>query len=209
MLMSAYARRCGIGVGLLSGAVAVAVTIGLGGAHAGTADQLAGIAVADENSDSTELLIIASTNFGDAKDIITGIDTSELSGELLSVVEGFHRQPDILDRAVDILDDKLMPAESGILTHAGSMSDLIDQLFFAPLNQQWADAGQSMLDATQAFESAIADGSIADAVSAELQILGVDFFQLIPAAFASIPVVWIGSLFDDTVDASGLFDFGF
>jgi hypothetical protein len=58
-----------------------------------------------------------------------------------------------------------------------------------------------MLSAAQAFDTAIADGSLSDAVSAQLQILGVDFFPLIPAAIASIPVVWIGSHFGDAIDA--------
>ncbi|AEF35681.1 MULTISPECIES: hypothetical protein [Mycolicibacter] len=207
--MSAYGRRFGVGVGLVSGAVAVAVTVGLGGAHAGAADQLAGIAVAGENADSTELLIIASTNFGDASDVITGIDTSELSGTLLSAVEAMHRFPSIMDRAVDIIDDKLAPAEATILEHSGSMSSLIDQLFFAPLNQQWADAGESMLDASQAFESAVAEGSMADTMSAGFQMLGINFGEVIPLALASAPVVWIGSLFDDAVAMTDFFDFGF
>lgn len=207
--MSGQVRRLGVGAGLVSGAVAVAVTLGLGGAHAGTADQLAGVAVAGENADSTELLIIASTNFGDAKDVLTGLDTSELSGSLLSAVEAMHRFPDIMDRAVDIVDDKLAPAEATILEHSGSMSSLIDQLFFAPLNQQWADAGESMLSATQAFESAVADGSLVDAMSAEFQMLGITFGDVIPLAIASAPVVWIGSLFDDAVTMGDFFNFGF
>lgn len=207
--MSGRVHRCGVGAGLIGATVAVALTLGAGGAYADAADQLAGIAVAGSSADSTDLLIGASTDFLDAKDVLTGIDSSDLSGELLSAVEALHRQPDILDRAVTILDDNLMPAESSILANSGSMSDLIDQLFFAPLNQQWADAGESMLSATQAFDTAIADGSLSDAVSAQLQILGVDFFQLIPAAIASVPVVWIGSLFDDAVDASDLFNLAF
>lgn len=207
--MLAYGRRFGVGVGLVSGAVAVAVTIGLGGAHAGTTDQLAGIAVAGDNADSTELLIIAGTNFRDAGDIVTGIDTSELSGSLLSAVEAIHRFPSIMDRTVDIVADKLAPAEAAILEHSGSMSSLIDQLFFAPLNQQWADAGASMLDATQAFETAVAEGSLADATSTEFQMLGLTFTEVIPLALVSAPVVWIGSIFDDAVAMTDFFDFGF
>ncbi|MDD7815045.1 hypothetical protein PP713_21015 [Mycobacterium sp. CSUR Q5927] len=86
---------------------------------------------------------------------------------------------------------------------------MIDQLFFAPLNQQWENASDSILSATQAFDTAIGDGSLSDAISAQLQIIGVDFFQIIPAAIASIPVVWIGSLFDDGIDASDLFNLAF
>ncbi|MEB3020918.1 hypothetical protein [[Mycobacterium] crassicus] len=207
--MSGQVSRFGVGASLVGGTVAVALTLGLGGAHADAADQFAGIATAGSSADSTELLFIASTNFLDAKDIFTGIDTSDLSGELLSAVEGFHRQSSILDRAVEILDGNLVPAESSILANSGSLSDLIDQLFLAPLNQQWANAGESMLTATQAFDTAIADGSLADTLSAQFQILGVDFFQVIPAALASMPVVWIGSIFDDAVNASDLFNFSF
>ncbi|OBY29985.1 hypothetical protein ACT18_19940 [Mycolicibacter kumamotonensis] len=185
------------------------MALGPGGAQADAADQLAGIAVAGSSADSTDLLISASTNFLDAKDIFSGIADSDLSGDLLSAVEALHRQPDILDRAVSIVDDHLVPAESSILANSGAMSELIDQLFFSPLNQQWADAGESMLSAMQVFDTAIADGSLPDVVSAELQILGVDFFQLIPAAISSIPVMWIGSLLDDTIDASDLFNLAF
>lgn len=207
--MSGRVHRCGVGAGLIGATVAVALTLGAGGAHADVADQLAGIAVVGSSADSTDMLIIAGTNFLDAKDVLAGIDSSDLSGDLLSAVETLHRQIGIMDKAVDILDDKLIPAESSILTHSGSMSDLIDQLFFAPLNQQWENASDSMLSATQAFETAIADGSLSDAMSAQLQIIGVDFFQLIPAAIASVPVVWIGSLFDDAMDASDLVNFAF
>lgn len=209
MQMSGDVRRFGAGAGLIGGAVAVALTLGLGGAHAGAADQLAGVAAAGGSADSTDLLIIASTNLVDAKGILTGIDTSDLSGTLLSAVESMHRVPNTLDRFVFIVDDRLAPAESTILAHSGSMSSLIDQLFFAPLNQQWADASESMLNATNAFDSAIEEGSVPGAVSASLQMIGVTFSALIPAMVASTPVVWIGSLADDAVPASDLFDFSF
>lgn len=207
--MSGRVHRCGVGAGLIGGTVAAALTIGLGGAHADAADQLAGIAVAGSSADSTDLLSIAGTNFLDAKDILTGIDSSDLSGDLLSAVEALHRLPDLLGRTVTLLDGHLVPAETSILENSGSLSELIDQLFFAPLNQQWENASDSILSATQAFDTAIGDGSLSDAISAQLQIIGVDFFQIIPAAIASIPVVWIGSLFDDAIDASDLFNLAF
>lgn len=209
MQMSGDIRRFGVGAGLIGGAVAVALTVGLGGAHAGAADQLAGVAAAGGGADSTDLLIMAGVNFLDAKGVITGIDVSELSGTLLSAVESAQRIPSILDTFVFMVDDRLVPAESAILAHSGSMSSLIDQLFLAPLNQQWADASESMLNATNAFESAIEDGSVPGAVSAQFQMLGVIFSETIPAAIASMPIVWIGSLFDDAVTTAGLFDFSF
>lgn len=209
MQMSGDIRRFGVGAGLIGGAVAVALTVGLGGAHAGAADQLAGVAAAGGGADSTDLLIMAGANFLDAKGVITGIDVSELSGTLLSAVESAQRIPSILDTFVFMVDDRLVPAESAILAHSGSMSSLIDQLFLAPLNQQWADASESMLNATNAFESAIEDGSVPGAVSAQFQMLGVIFSETIPAAIASMPIVWIGSLFDDAVTTAGLFDFSF
>ena len=206
--MIGHARRYGAGVGLVGGAaaVAVALTLGLGGAHVGVADQRVSLVAAEGNRDSTDLLIIASTSFADAKDVITGIDTTDLSGTLLSAVESMQRVPDILDRYVGIMDDSLLPAESAILAHSGSMSSLIDQLFLAPLNQEWADSGESMFNAANAFEAAIAEGSLPDAVSASVQVLGITFGEMIPAAFATIPVVWIGSLFDDAVTTSDVFD---
>ncbi|ULP49243.1 hypothetical protein [Mycolicibacter virginiensis] len=207
MQISGDVRRIGVGAGLVGGAVAVALTVGLGGAHAGAADQLAGVAAAGGGADSTDLLIIASTNFFDAKDVIAGIDTSELSGTLLSAVETAQRIPDILDRVVFIVDDRLAPAESAILAHSGSISSLVDQLFFAPLNQQWADASESMLNAANAFDSAIEDGSVPGAVTASFQMLGITFSETIPAAIASMPIVWIGSFLDDVMPTAELFDF--
>nr|WP_239652143.1 hypothetical protein [Mycobacterium sp. UM_NZ2] len=207
MQISGDVRRIGVGAGLVGGAVAVALTVGLGGAHAGAADQLAGVAAAGGGADSTDLLIIASTNFFDAKDVIAGIDTSELSGTLLSAVETAQRIPDILDRFVFIVDDRLAPAESAILAHSGSISSLVDQLFFAPLNQQWADASESMLNAANAFDSAIEDGSVPGAVTASFQMLGITFSETIPAAIASMPIVWIGSFLDDVMPTAELFDF--
>ncbi|WP_234783272.1 hypothetical protein [Mycolicibacter heraklionensis] len=207
MQISGDVRRIGVGAGLVGGAVAVALTVGLGGAHAGAADQLAGVAAAGGGADSTDLLIIASTNFFDAKDVIAGIDTSELSGTLLSAVETAQRIPDILDRFVFIVDDRLAPAESAILAHSGSISSLVDQLFFAPLNQQWADASESMLNAANAFDSAIGDGSVPGAVTASFQMLGITFSETIPAAIASMPIVWIGSFLDDVMPTAELFDF--
>ncbi|WP_234812150.1 hypothetical protein [Mycolicibacter longobardus] len=206
--MSGHVRRFGVGVGLVSGAVAVAVTLGLG-APAGATDQLVGLTAAAGSADSTDLLIIASTNFLDAKDIYTGIDTSELSDTLLRAVESIERIPDILDRVVTLVDDGLAPAQSVILAHSGSLAELIDQLFFAPLNQQWVDASESMLGATQALDSAIADGSVTDAMSALLEASGVNLFQLLPAMIASAPVLWIGGLFDDAVAASDFSGFLF
>lgn len=209
MQMSGDVRRIGVGAGLIGGAVAVALTVGLGGAQAGAADQLVGIAAAGGGADSTDLLVIAGANFLDAQDVITGIDASELSGTLLSAVESAQRIPGILDTFVFMVDDRLAPAESAILAHSGSMSSLIDQLFFAPLNQQWADASESMLNAANAFEGAIEDGSVPGAVSASFQMLGITFSETIPAAIASMPIVWIGSLVDDVVTTADLFDFSF
>jgi len=202
--MSARVRRYGVGFGLIGGAAAVAVTLGFGGAHVGVVDQQVSLTATGGNTDLGDLLTIASTNFLDAKDLITGIDTTDLSGTLLTAVESVHRIPDILDRVVVIVDDHLSPAESAILAQSGPMAELVDQLFFAPLNQQWADASESMLTATQAFDTAVADGSISGVVTAEFQMLGVTFFEVIPAAFATVPVTWIGSLFDDVVPASDL-----
>lgn len=197
-----------IGAGLIGGVAAVAMTLGLGGVDAGASDQQISLAAAGQNADASDLLAMASTNFLDAKDIYTGIDTTELSDQVASAVEGLHRQADILDRAVNILDNHVSPAEAAILSQSGSMAELIDQLFFTPLNQQWADSSESMLTAMQAFDGAVASGSMPDIMAAGLQMLGVDFFQVIPAALMSVPVVWIGSLFDDAVSVS-VSDLGF
>ncbi len=128
---------------------------------------------------------------------------------MLSAVETAQRIPDILDRFVFIVDDRLAPAESAILAHSGSISSLVDQLFFAPLNQQWADASESMLNAANAFDSAIEDGSVPGAVTASFQMLGITFSETIPAAIASMPIVWIGSFLDDVMPTAELFDFSF
>ena len=195
-----------IGAGLIGGMAAVAMTLGLGGVDAGTPDQLVRLTADAESLGSSDLLVLAATNFLDAKDVFTGIDTTDLSETFLSAVERVQGLSDVLDRTVSVLDNYLSPAEAAILLQSGSMSELVDQLFLTPLNQQWANAAESLLSAAQAFDSAVSDGSVPDTVAAGLEIIGVDFFQVIPAALMSVPVVLIGSLFDESL-ATGLFDY--
>lgn len=185
---------------MVGATVAVALTLGIGQAHAG--DQLVGIAA----EDSSDLLVIASTNFADARDVITGIDTADLSETLLSAVESMHRYAEIMDREIAVVD-ALAPAESVILAHSGELAGFIDQWFLDPLNQQWADASESMLGAAQTFDSAIADGSLPATLSALWQVIQLSFAELLPVMLASAPVVWIGNLFDDAAATADLLGF--
>lgn len=190
--MSDRVCRFGVGTVLVGGVAALTLTLGIGGVHDTAADRAVDISL----TGSSDLLEAAVTDFLEAKDVYTGIDTSELSDSVLGAVGAMERMPGIVDRMVDLMGDRLEPAEAAILGHSGSLADLIDQLFFAPLNQQWADAGESMLDATQAFDAALADGSMPDVIGASFDVLGVIWLEAMPAVFASVPIVWVGSLFD-------------
>lgn len=220
-------RRFRSAAGLAGGAAVAAAILGVGTAHAAPSDDVAGTAVttaaatssgwdgswlfgdltnpgdaAATTNSSVDLLSTAYTNLTDASDLLSGL------GNNISSIG------DRLDTIAQTLPDKIEPAESAILAHSGSLSGLVDQLFLDPLNQQWLATSDAVLSASQALESATADGSNLEILTATLQLNGAVWFQLIPTAFASVPVGIVGSFFGDAAgDAAAvtpdLFDLPF
>lgn len=216
-------RRVGTGIGLTGAAMAAAAMVGLGAAHAAPGgdvvevvpggadarsgadalgpyvtmwDQAAQQALASGNP--ADSLSTASTNFTDAGNVFSGVDVSGLSGQVQQNATALiDSQTKIVDSVVNFLDDHVGPAESAISAHSGSLSDLADQLFLDPLNQQWIDASESLLNAGQAFDTAVTDGSTADMGAALLQTFGVDLFQIVPTIFESIPTLSFGDMLAD------------
>lgn len=216
-------RRSRITVGLAGGATAAAAMFGVGTAHAAPAGNEAdatitaalaagtsGSSAVDgswlfgapvSGTDTISLLGNAATNFTDAADVLTGLDF------------GSGTVGDRLDNIANILTDRLEPAEGAILAHSGSLAGVVDQLFIAPLNQQWFNTSEALLSASQALESApIAGSHPFEALTALLEINNVIWFQMIPVALASAPVGIIGGILGDTASAAaagaalGLFD---
>jgi hypothetical protein len=239
--MSARSVRRFVGdASVVGGAIATAAMIGLGSAQAAPGDDVVDIdtdgaisgsdlgwlwgdsvsaAVAASTgtgtASSVDWLGTAVTNFTDANELLSSIDTSELSAELQGLVQTMDTQTRIFDTLTQALTDEIAPAESGILAHFGSLSGLVDQLFFEPYNQQWVDASESLLSASQALDSAIADGSYIDAMWPALQVVGVDVFQIIPATLGFIPIMIVGDVLGDATGdaaagaASEILDFPF
>lgn len=224
--MSGSARRLRITVGLAGGATATAAMFGVGTAHAAPAGDAADAATIaalaagtsggsavdgswlfgapGSGTDTLSLLGSAATNFTDAGDVLTGLDFG--SGSV----------GDRLDNVANFLTDGLEPAQGAILAHSGSLAGLVDQLFIAPLNQQWFDTSEALLSASQALESATIDGSDPwGTLTALFELNNAVWFQMIPVALASAPVGIVGGLFGDTAGAAaagaalGLFDLPF
>lgn len=229
--MLGSAGRLRITVGLAGGATAAAAMLGAGAAQAAPAgneaDAAATAALAAAAStgsgvdgswlfgaapsggdvattDTVDLLANAATNLSDAGDVLTALEF------------GNGGMGNRLDSIAAILTDRLEPAQDAILAHSGVLAGLVEQLFLAPLNQQWFDTSEAFLGAAQALESTTIDGSASwGTLTALLELNNVIWFQMIPVALASVPVGIIGDLFADTAGAAvagsalGLFDLPF
>lgn len=214
---------------MAGGVVAAAAVLGLGAAHAapaddgipaasaadtttgsgsdgltGVLDKLFGIDAAAGSAAATtspaDLLSTATTNFTDAANLLTGMDVSGVDSQL-QLPEMIAGQTGMLDKLTSVLTDYVGPVESAISADAGSASSLVDQLFFDPVNQDWADASTALLTADQALDTAVAGGSESDIVSALVQTDGVEFSQILPAVFESVPFIVFSPLFG--VDVAG------
>ncbi len=83
--------------------------------------------------------------------------------------------------------DQLQSAQDAISAHSGSLSSLVDQLFFVPLDQGWVDASDAMLHGAQELTATTASG---------LDIgLEVPSLQLIGDYLASVPIILAAGLF--------------
>lgn len=93
-------------------------------------------------------------------------------------------------QALDLLQD-LQSNEDLISAHVGSLSGVVDQLFFIPLDQHWDATTEALLQGDQALDAAIASGSGLQA--AELAMFVPDM-QLVTALVGSVPVA-LASIF--------------
>lgn len=145
---------------------AVAATLGVGAAHA---EALSSTGSPDD------LLTTAISNITDADKLLsaaTGVDAT---------------QPLSFNSDALQLLDQLQSAEDTISAHSGSLSSLVDQLFFIPLDQGWVDASDAVLHGAQELTSTTASG---------LDIgLEVPSLQLIGDYLGSVPVILTADLF--------------
>ncbi|MGH3562004.1 MAG: hypothetical protein ACRDTN_09450 [Mycobacterium sp.] len=194
--MPAYrVRRWSTGIGL-TGAAIIAAMIGMTTAHADPSDDNApsewSIVAHDLLAGSTatpdDLLNSAITNLTDANNVLSG---AEVTGNS-DLTQFVASQTTLQDKLLQLLG-QLESAESTISSHDGSFSDLVNQLFFTPLDQQWATATESVLNADQFVETDVAGGAIPEA---EALILGVHAADLL------FPGLSFGSDFVDVVAGS-------
>lgn len=231
-------RRLGASAVTVGGAVAAAAMLGSGSAQAapgddvvdagpiaatsgsgsdwlwgGDATTIAGAAADSSTATTTSsanLLSTAVTDFADANTVLAGIDVSDAPSQFQSQLSQFiGDQTSQLNTALQLLTDSVGPGEATVLADSGPLSTMIDQWFFDPLNQNWADAGTALLTADQGLHTAVASGAESDITSA-LQQVDVAESQVLPAEFESIPLIFLGDLFGDgagdAAATSGLFD---
>lgn len=149
------------------------------GIHIPAVQLTAGETAVDTPSD---LWNTAFTDLTDASGLLRQLDLSSYPniGNLLALQDTSLANLDILQSS-----------EDAISAHTGILSSLVEELVVTPVNQDWADAGEAMLVADQAFVDAIASGSGLDA--AELGLVE-PAFQLVGANL-SAGLVDIISLF--------------
>jgi hypothetical protein len=167
-------RRWGIGVGLAGGSAVAAALIGLSTAHAH----------ADPTPDDP--LTTAGTELTEGSTVLSGIDVSndpDLASDVSNLVA-------VQNGALPNIST-LELAESIISAHDGSLSSLVDQLYFDPLNQDWANTGESLLNADQGLATAVTDGTSLDSalvgyLDPGLQLLSVLSSTLFTADVATL-----------------------
>ncbi len=174
---------------------------------------LSGAADATDTTSSNDPLSTAVTDFTDAKTVLAGIDVSHAPSDLQSGLSPYlTNQMDTLSTDLQLLNGSVGPVESTVLADTGPLSSVIDQWFFEPLNQSWANDAQALLTADQGLATAITSGSESDITTALQQVNGADA-NILPTEFESIPFMVIGDLFGggtgDAVATSALFDLPF
>jgi len=189
--------RLAPGAVLVGGAIATAVMLGSGAAHATPGDDVVGAAAAADTTSSDSLLSTAATDFTDASTTLAAIDVSEAPSQFQSGFPEFiSDQIGMLNTDVQTLNDSVGPVESTVLTDSGPLSSLIDQWYFDPLNQGWASDASALLTADQALDTAVIGGSASDITSA-LQQVDLAESQVLPTEFESIPLIVLADLLGD------------
>lgn len=171
--MSSFcARQWAAGVGLTAGAFVVVAVSGLSAAHADTTP--------------ADPLTIASTDLTEASNVLSGIDVGN-NINLASDVTNLVAQQNGALSSIGTLE----LAENFISAHDASLSSLVNEWYFDPLNQEWANAADSLLKADQGLATAAADGTnlstaVAEIFGPESQLIGVLLDTLFTADAATL-----------------------
>lgn len=218
-------RRFGGGAIVIGGAIATAVMLGSGAAHAApgadAADitsttsssglgwlwadaenllggpALSGAADATGTTSSTDPLSAAVTDFTDDKSVLAGIDVSTAPSDLQAqLTQNISSAMNLDDTGLQLINDDVKPVESVVLADTGPLSTVIDQWFFEPLNQSWATEAQALLTADQGLATAIAGGT-ESAITTALQDQVVADANFLPTEFESIPFMVVADLMGD------------
>ncbi len=232
-------RRFGTGATLVGGAIATAVALGSGAAHAAPGSDVvditsatsssglgwlwadvesllgdpstSGSATASDTASPTDLLSTAVTDFTEEKSVLAGIDVSDAPSDLQSsLTQNISDNVAIANTEIQLLNSSVGPVESTVLADTGPLSSVIDQWFFEPVNQSWANDAQALLAADQGLATAVSSGSESGITTALQQLVGAEA-NVLPAEFESIPFMVIADLMGDggagdAAATSGLFD---
>ncbi len=218
-------RRFGAGATLVGGAIATAMMLGSGAAHAAPGNDIAditsatsspglgwlwadvenllgdpstsGSAGATGNTGPDDSLSTAATDFTDDKSLLAGIDVSKAPSDLQSTLtQDIGSEIRMADTGLQLINGDLKPVETAILADTGPLSTVINQWFFEPLNQSWATEAGDLLTADNGLATAIASGSESTITTALQQMLVADA-NFLPAEFESIPFMVIADLMGD------------
>jgi hypothetical protein len=139
-----------------------------------------------------DLLDSASTNLTDAIQVLNQIDVSNLGLEAVFVNISTDHQNELLD-SLGQLQSAQETIQDTLSSHDGSLSSLVDQLFFVPLDQGWDQHSEALLDADQALAAAAETASNSGHFAAQFDVLEAQLL-LTGDMFSSYPVVVAGDL---------------
>ncbi len=187
-MLSRTTRRWVAGLGVSTAAALTAMT-SAGGVRADVAD---GLEVSVSPASAAELYGFPAPDTTTPGDLLANAKTNLTDG-VTALVQELFVEPTNRDLAqqVSIQDGalaglmRLESAEDAILAQGGSASNVANEMFFTPLNQEWVTASAAVLSSDHAFADAIANDIGIPA--AQLEVLAADF-QLLGAQFLSIPV---------------------
>jgi ABC-type transporter Mla subunit MlaD len=163
--------------------------MGMGAAHADPTntsldDTTGGI------TNPADLLNSASTDLTDGSNVLSGVAAP--SESLLAVL--VTDQTAAQDAELQVIAN-LQSAQNFISSHDDSLSGLVNQLFFTPVDQELDHASQAILSADQALATAVSSGS--GVPTAELELIGTDL-QFFVVGFDSLPIDFAALLLGDS-----------
>lgn len=150
-----------------------------------------GSAAASDTTGSNDPLSTAASDFSDAKSVLAGIDVSDApSDQQEHLSQLVTSQSELMGNVSHLLS--LLPSPDA--SDSGSLSSLVDQLVFEPLDQSWANEAASVLSAAQGLDTAVTGGS-ESAIAGAMEQIGLADLSLIPTTFESIPDIVLGDIF--------------